>query len=272
KYRLVFDDANKGKTFKGASGNTYTLGVSADGRELKVGNVVIAKLVLPEKFADKAGDKEEANYTMIEYQHNKVAHALLNYCSHSEFNNKNEAVLKNFLNVIISLAIQNDDACKPLTVENGSFNVRFLRPLDVTDANYEIIDAGSDGKQLIYLNGLFDYKDWRDAWGPGYFEYYGIKGIKVDGLTDGDPLSDNHSVKADLNNTGMKALYTITSQLDFTYHEDAANGNYLEYNNLSSTVQEFKLEIPVIVEYIWGEFNTTATVTVKRTQGNAKQF
>lgn len=272
KYRLVFDDANKGKQFKGADGKTYTLSVSEDGRELKVGNVVIAKLVLPEKFADKAGDKEEANYTMIEYQHNKVAHALLNYCSHSEFNNKNEAVLKNFLNVIISLAIQNDDACKPITVENGSFNVRFLRPLDVTDANYEIIDAGSDGKQLIYLNGLFEYKDWRDAWGPGYFEYYGIKGIKVDGLTDGDPLSDNHSVKADLNNTGMKALYTITSQLDFTYHEDAANGNYLEYNNLSSTVQEFKLEIPVIVEYIWGEFNTTATVTVKRTQGNAKQF
>ena len=70
----------------------------------------------------------------------------------------------------------------------------------------------------------------------------------------------------------MVALYTITSQLDFTYHEDADNGNYLEYNNLSNTVQEFKLEIPVVVEYIWGEFNTKATVTVKRTEGNAKKF
>ena len=228
--------------------------------------------MIPAKFADKEGTTEEANYTMIEYQHSTAAHALLNYCSHSEFNAKNEAVLKDFLNVIITLAIQNDDACKPISVENGTFNVRFLRPLDVTDANASIIDAGSDGKQIIKLNGLFDYKDWRDAWKPGYFEYYGIKGIKVVGLTDGDPLSDNHSVQADLNNTGMKALYTITSQLDFTYHEDEQNGNYLEYNNLSSTVQEFKLEIPVVVEYIWGEFNTKATVTVKRTENNAKKF
>ena len=105
-----------------------------------------------------------------------------------------------------------------------------------------------------------------------WMQSIGIKGIKVVGLTDGDPLSDNHSVQADLNNTGMKALYTITSQLDFTYHEDEQNGNYLEYNNLSSTVQEFKLEIPVVVEYIWGEFNTKATVTVKRTENNAKKF
>lgn len=272
KYRLVFDKANDGKKFKGADGKTYTLKVSEDGRTLSAGNQLIAKLVIPAKFADKEGTTEEANYTMIEYQHSTAAHALLNYCSHSEFNAKNEAVLKDFLNVIITLAIQNDDACKPISVENGTFNVRFLRPLDVTDANASIIDAGSDGKQIIKLNGLFDYKDWRDAWKPGYFEYYGIKGIKVVGLTDGDPLSDNHSVQADLNNTGMKALYTITSQLDFTYHEDDQNGNYLEYNNLSSTVQEFKLEIPVVVEYIWGEFNTKATVTVKRTENNAKKF
>ena len=49
-------------------------------------------------------------------------------------------------------------------------------------------------------------------------------------------------------------------------------GNYLEYNNLSSTVQKFELEIPVVVEYIWGEFATTAKVTVDRTQDNAKKF
>ena len=275
-YRLIFDEANTGKKFKGADGKTYTLKVAKDGRELlEDGGQSIAKLVLPAKFADKAGTTEEANYTMIEYQHSTAAHALLNYCSHSEFNAKNEAVLKDFLNVIITLSVQSTqqgaDNCKPLTVENGTFNVRFLRPLDVTDAEASIIDAGKGGKQIIELDGLFDYKDWRDAWNTGYFEYYGIKGIKVVGLTNGDPLSDNHDVLADLNNTGMKALYTITSQLDFTYHEDA-NGNYLEYNNLSSTVQEFKLEIPVVVEYIWGEFNTKATVTVKRTEGNAKQF
>ena len=282
KYRLVFDDANKGKTFKGASGNTYTLGVSADGRDLKVGNVVIAQLVLPDEFADKAGTTEEANFTMIKYLHTKVGHDLLNYCSHNEFAAKNDAVLNNFLNVIISLSIQNDDACKPIKVENGSFNVRFLRPIDVTDGKSEIEDASTEGKQIIYLNGLFDYQDWRNAWKGvnrkigdrnNYFDYYGIEGIEIPGLQDGNKLSTNRDVKADLNNTGMKPLYQITNQLDFTYHVDATNGNYIEYNNLSSTVLEFEVEIPVVVKYIWGEFNTKATVTVKRTAGNnAKKF
>ena len=282
KYRLVFDIANKDKVFKGASGASYTLKLSADQRELLTStNQSIAKLVLPAKFADKAGDREEANYTMIEYQHSYAAHDLLNYASHKEFNDKNDAVLNDYLNVIITLAVQNDDECKPIKVENGQFNVRFLRPIDVTSKNSVIKDASSSGKQIIYLNGLFDYKDWRNEWKgvnkkigsrDNYFDYYGIKGIKVPGLTDGDPLSDNHNVKCDLNNDGMKALYLISSQLDFTYHEDATKGNYLEYNNLSSTVQLFELEIPVVIEYIWGEFATTAKVTVDRTQDNAKKF
>ena len=282
KYRLVFDAANNGKQFKGASGATYTLKVSADQRELlTTTNQSIAKLVLPAKFADKAGDREEANYTMIEYQHSNAAHDLLNYASHKEFNNKNDEVLNNYLNVIITLAVQNDDVCKPIKVENGQFNVRFLRPIDVDSKNSVIKDASSSGKQIIYLNGLFDYKDWRNEWKgvnkktgdpKNYFDYYGIKGIKVPGLTDGDALSDNHDVKCDLNNDGMKALFQISSQLDFTYHEDATTGNYLEYNNLSSTVQKFELEIPVVIEYIWGEFATTAKVTVDRTQDNAKKF
>ena len=282
KYRLVFDIANNDQVFKGASGKSYTLKVSDDGRELlTTTNQSIAKLVLPAKFADKAGDREEANYTMIEYQHSNAAHDLLNYASHKEFNDKNDAVLKDYLNVIITLAVQNDDECKPIKVENGQFNVRFLRPIDVDSKNSVIKDASSSGKQIIYLNGLFDYKDWRNEWKgvnkkigdpKNYFDYYGIKGIKVPGLTDGDALSDNHDVKCDLNNDGMKALFQISSQLDFTYHEDATTGNYLEYNNLSSTVQKFELEIPVVIEYIWGEFATTAKVTVDRTQDNAKKF
>ena len=263
KYRLVFDEANIGKKFKGADGKTYTLSVSADGRELKVNNVVIAKLVLPAKFADKAGDMEEANYTMIEYQHNKIAHALLNYCSHKEFDAKNDAVLNNFLNVIISLAIQNEDVCKPLDVEKTTFNVRFIRPIDVSEPHIMLLpDIPGDNTNTIYLNRIFDYSDWRGLWSNSYFDYYGVMTPKIDGLTDGELLSVNHSVKADLNGAGMKPMYQISSQLDFTYHEDPFLGNYIEYNNTGTNIQSLKLEIPVIVEYIWGEFYTIVTVTM----------
>ena len=271
KYRLFFDAANNGKIFKGASGATYTLKVSDNGRELlTTTNQSIAKLVLPEKFADKTGDPEEANYTMIEYQHSNAAHDLLNYASHKEFKDKNEAVLNNYLNVIIALVVQNGES-KSIKVEDGQFNVRFLRPIDVTSKNSVIKLASSSGKPIIYLSGLLDYKDWRNEWmgvnkltgnPKNYFDYYGIKGIKVPGLTDGDPLSDNHNVKCDLNNQGMEALYLISSTLDFIFHEDASIGNYLEYNNLNPTTQDFVIELPVEVEYIWGKIVTKALFDV----------
>jgi len=277
KYRLVFDDANNGKQFKGASEKTYTLKVGADGRELlTTDGQLIAKLVLPKKFADKAGDKEEANFTMIEYQHSKAAHDLLNYASHNEFNVKNDSILDNYLNVIISLAVQNDNECKPIKIENGQFNVRFLRPIDVKSKDSKIEDASTDGKQRIYLADLVDFKDWRDAWkgdnpGGSYYKYYGVEGVKVPGLNDGDFLSDNHDVTADLNNNGKDKLFEISGQVDFKYHEKDGV-TYLEYNNLSSTVLTFELEIPVVIEYIWGEFYTTAKVTVDRTHANAKKL
>ena len=84
-YTLVFDKSNAGKEFKGNDGKTYVLSVSADGKQLKAnikGNTitqVIAELVLIDE--SKAGQKDEADYTMVVYKHGKYAEALLNYAS-----------------------------------------------------------------------------------------------------------------------------------------------------------------------------------------------
>lgn len=277
-YTLVFDKSNNGKQFKGNDGKTYTLSVSSDGKQLlaKTGTrlpEVIAELVLTDE--SYAGTAAEADYTMVVYKHGTAAEALLNYASHKEFNDKNDAVLNNTLTAIIGVLAKNE--CQELTLSNKTFNVRFLRPIDVLNKDAEIEDASTDGMQIINLLDLVDFKDWRDAWkganpGGSYYTYYGIKGVYVGDaevkLADGEALSSIDAVKANLDHKGMEQLNNITNQLDFIYSSE--NGGQLVYKNVSSTVQTFELEIPIRVEYIWGNLYTVATVTVNRTHHNAK--
>ena len=277
-YTLVFDKSNVGKKFMGNDGKEYTLSVSADGKQLlaKTGSrlpEVIAELVLTDD--SKAGQKDEADYTQVVYQHGTAAEALLNYASHSEFNDKNDAVLNKTLTAIIGVKAVNE--CQELTLSNKTFNVRFLRPIDVINKDAEIEDASTDGMQIINLLDLVWFKDWRDAWkgdnpGGSYYTYYGIKGVFVGDaevkLADGEALSSTDAVKANLDHKGMEQLNNITNQLDFIYSSE--NGGQLVYKNVSSTVQTFELQIPIRVEYIWGNVYTTATVTVNRTHHNAK--
>ena len=278
-YSLVFDKSNNGKEFLGNDGKTYVLSVANDGKQLKAnikGNTikqVIAELVLTNP--SKAGQPDEADYTMVVYKHGTYAEALLNYCSHNEFNDKNDAVLNKNLTAIIGVLAKNE--CQELELSNQTFNVRFLRPIDVYNKDAEIEDASTDGMQIINLLDLVEFKDWRDAWkgdNPGgtYYTYYGINGVFVGDaevkLEDGQALSSIDAVKANLDHKGMEQLNNITSQLDFIYSSD--NGGQLIYKNVSSTLHTFELEIPIRIEYIWGSLYTVATVTVNRTHSNAK--
>ena len=250
-YRLIFHESNNGKKFKGTDGKTYVLRVSDDGRTLLVGIHEIAKLVVPEMFYDKVGDRNEANYTMIEYQQSDIAQALLNYCSHEDFKNNNQEKLNNFLNVVVSIAIQNGDYCKPLSVENQSFNVRFI-PITQKES--------VEGKQIFYLKDLFK-SDGNEE----------ITSITIPALTDYDNLSDNRDIQTNLNDR-IKPLYQITRLFNLTYHENATLGNYIEYNQSGGfVVQKFNVEIPLEVKYVGGNIvKTTVTLTIGSDDATAK--
>ena len=250
-YRLIFHESNNGKKFKGTDGKTYVLRVSDDGRTLLVGIHEIAKLVVPEMFYDKVGDRNEANYTMIEYQQSDIAQALLNYCSHEDFKNNNQEKLNNFLNVVVSIAIQNGDYCKPLSVENQSFNVRFI-PITQKES--------VEGKQIFYLKDLFK-SDGNEE----------ITSITIPALTDYDNLSDNRDIQTNLNDR-IKPLYQITRLFNLTYHENATLGNYIEYNQSGGfVVQKFNVEIPLEVKYVGGNIvKTTVTLTIGSDDAAAK--
>ena len=259
---LVFSVENNGKEYKGIDGKTYKMSISDDGQKLYGNGELVAKLAYFPENSTNLKDKR------IEYQHGAAAHALLNYKAHNE-------LADDVINAIISLKATSAK-CGELPLENNTFDVRFLRPINLFSKNKVIEDASVEGLQEIKLWDLVSFTDWRDAWkgevpGGSYAKYYGIKAIKVVGVEDGARISSNLDVKTDLNGTAGvcdKSLREVSDQLDFVF--DATNSK-LVYRNLSSTVQEFTLEIPVAVEYYWGEVPATIKVTVQRTHHNAKQ-
>lgn len=262
---LIFDEVNVGRTFIGESGKTYTMSLSSDAKTLKATNNGITQNVAVISYK---GEPQDIDHEAIFLQQTDFAKDLLNYKAHN-------ALDDNTLIATIGLVAVNK--CNmPLALSNNTFDVRFLRPINVTNANKSIEDASVDVLQTIKLADLVVFTDWREAWkgeNPGgeYWLYYGVKGITIDGVSNGEKISRNPDVLTDQNQETdvFKSLQSINGAVDFTYYE--ADGGYLVYKNLSSTVKTFTVKIPVTVEYIWGKIRTTASVTVVRTHENAKQ-
>lgn len=266
---VVFDAANNNKEFKGVDGKTYVMSVADNGKTLNAqikGNQTkksVAKLTSP----------ADPSTTQISYERNDYAYALLNYKGSNE-------LADDVVKAIIGIMAQNNCA-KTLPLKNNTFDVRFLRPINAMDAAKTIEDANYTELQVIKAEDLLLFTDWRNAWnnkqnwgkGGEYARYYGITGVTIEGIADGQSISDNPKVMTNLGQNDPKkfvSLASVTKNIDFVY--TAADGGTLTYKNLSSTVQEFQIKIPVTVNYLWGYITKDVTITVKKTANNAKKF
>lgn len=252
KLDLQFAKANEGKEFKGVSGKTYVLSVVANGKTLEA--------YIKGTHATQAVVKIEGrdvNAQKAVYQETEFAKDLLNYKKHNELD-------ENTLTAIVGIYAKN--ACHELPLTNNTFNVRFLRPLNITNTSAEVEDAGTEA-QVIDLMKLLTFTDWRDAWQKGYDKFYGIKGVKVAGVANGQKISQNADVLTDQNgNTTMVPLQSVNGAIDFVY-----SYGKLTYKNYNTTTADFKVQIPVVITYDWGEVPQTIIVNVKRTHSNAKK-
>lgn len=249
---LQFAKANDGKEFKGVSGKTYVLSVAANGKTLEAN--IKGKT---DKQAVVTIEGRDVNAQKAVYQETEFAKDLLNYKKHNELD-------ENTLTAIVGIYAKN--GCHELPLTNNTFNVRFLRPLNITNTSAEVEDAGTEA-QVIDLMKLLTFTDWRDAWQNGYDKFYGIKGVKVAGVDNNQKISQNADVLTDQNgNTKMVPLQSVNGAIDFVY-----SYGKLTYKNYNTTTADFKVQIPVVVTYDWGEVPQTITVNVKRTHSNAKK-
>lgn len=249
---LQFAKANDGKEFKGVSGKTYVLSVAANGKTLEAN--IKGKT---DKQSVVKIEGRDVNAQKAVYQETEFAKDLLNYKKHNELD-------ENTLTAIVGIYAKN--ACHELPLTNNTFNVRFLRPLNITNTSAEVEDAGTEA-QVIDLMSLLTFTDWRDAWQKGYDKFYGIKGVKVAGVDNNQKISQNADVLTDQNgNTKMVPLQSVNGAIDFVY-----SYGKLTYKNYNTTTADFKVQIPVVVTYDWGEVPQTIIVNVKRTHSNAKK-
>ena len=265
------------------------MGVSADGKKLlateKNGVVITAQTIatIDGSYCDAAGIKAQK----VSYAHTDAAHSLLNYVAHNK-------LADDVLKAIVALKVKTNVCEHELALTNKEFNVRFLRPINVAGVNKELEDA-QDNKQMISLYDMVTLSDWRDygfASHASYWNFYNIKDIRVIGnYTFGTennqatgiikPYIYTTMTKGGQNNNTLDQKVkqsTISNQVLFRAVKDAtattgkAKYGYLLYENLSSTVQEFTVRVPLEVTYEWGTVVTYADVKIKNTHSNAKRF
>lgn len=155
-------------------------------------------------------------------------------------------------------------------VDNKEFDVKFIRPISITDATAKFIDGVTTSAPL-----KLTFVDWRGYNFVGtrvpstnYFTYYGVKSIALD--------IDN--AKTNLNNNWNDKLSELTSKIKLNFVAPteaqiaAEDFGTITYSNNGSTVGTFQVKIPATVTYDWGELKTEVVVTIEKTQiGGAKR-
>ena len=155
-------------------------------------------------------------------------------------------------------------------VDNKEFDVKFIRPISITDATAKFVDGVTTTAPL-----KLTFVDWRGYNFTGtrvptanYFTYYGVKSIAL----------DIPNAKTNLNNNWNDKLSELTSKIKLAYVAPteaqiaAEDFGTITYSNNGSTVGTFQVKIPATVTYDWGELKTEVVVTIEKTQiGGAKR-
>ena len=246
----------------GPAGETYILSTNPTGSILYANGTAIAEI--------------NPATGVLDYQNNATAKEVLNLWGHAYPNTYAK----------VTLVATYDDCDLPLGDE--TFNVRFLRPLDITpgnDANF--IDAQANGSE-VFLGDLFGLVDWRDQ-----AVIVGSLGTYTSAMENGCPLYDYYhigemrvlldDVTCNLNGNPDDLLSVVAPSVDLSVNGgtisggvayfNIANANDLNnfsivYRNNEANVRDFDMIIPVEIEYAWGTLKGEIKAHVDATMAN----
>lgn len=263
-----FEAAKDGSwTVKGVSGTVYTLKVAENEYSLLI--VKKGDADVNETIASLATDGT------ISFVESADADDILNYKGHDQLGERET------FTAYIGLAIVNTCYKVPLSGKTW-FNVRFVRPLDLTQPKAaEVKDAPNEWQTIDVVN-LVQVNDWRNYVGDPKngnggkdennkfdFKYYGIELTTDAGAvyTDAAKGADSREVLTDV--AAIKKLHK-TSQIPGLELKGVATApSQLLYKNSSAVTGTFHLYVPVKMTYVFGKTPQTlySVVTVKKTEG-----
>lgn len=269
KNTFVFADkvAQTDQTVYGMSGAKYT--VTGDGVNLKAKHVSTGKV-------ETIALIDNSKYT-VTFQEGPYAKDLLNYAGAQSLG-KNQTLAA-------TVKISAVNGCdKEITVNNDSYNVRFLRPITVVMKGDPKLKDGVDNGSSFEVANFLSFIDWRniaftDA--NKYLAYYGVEGVVVGEL---DPVNgtvkeanDNDIttyVTTNLNGgtLGKTKLNSILPDIKLTYTKAASISlssiGVLNYRNAGNVLgYAFKIRVPFLVKYKWGYVECSLDVTIDPTIG-----
>lgn len=247
-YKFIITEANEKQV--GLSGTKYRMSTSADGHLL---------------FANAGNDTQviaELDKSTVKYNETGVyALDLLNAASHKD--------LAHTVTATVGIYVTN--ACDmPLPVENNTFDVKFLRPINATGAADVAFTDAIDGGNQTDLYKLLTFTDWRGTWKDDFVQApnagYGVTSI--------DP--DVTHITTNMNNgtLGETLLSSITKDITFKKVANAGKPyggvtfGQLVYENAGHVTAKFMVRVPLTVTYYWGKVTTYVDITVNATQGN----
>ena len=199
----------------------------------------------------------------LTYQDNTVAKAILNAYGRGQYEDRQTLAAR--------IAISAINGCDhSFKVNDNAFEVRFLRPINVTvNPNKGLIDALDKGDNLK-LSEVLKFVDWRGE-GVGtfteankLFTYYGVSAVNVN--------KDNITTNLNNGTLGETLITAVNSNIQINYTSATALGlndlGTLNYKNNSGELRaEFQIRVPVTITYKWGDLIVDVDITIHPTIG-----
>lgn len=267
-------------TVKGYSGNEYTLALSDDNLTIKIVKVKKVGAKDPADIDKKLVGMDAAG--KVTYVEGEESDDILNFASHSKLGSKQT------FTAYVQITLP--ELCYEPYMPQTFFNVRFLRPLNLSGAEpYEIKDAPNDW-QKISFGKLVSVTDWRDYTGLADntnlgkndgkkqfdFKYYGIEFIAdvENALTDANlGTAARDSYKNDV----AYRKQCVNAKKNITNLQLVQDGDFVKYMNNGGNTGTYHIFLPIKMKYVFGNYDASqqkawAVITVKNTAGNAKKI
>ena len=290
---VTLTDEQKANTFAtGASGAKYLLFLmNANSKYLMAikeddSHNIIISLANAQNVVELGSDyNREASFFGRQDPTHDYARDLLNHSAHLEL-----AAGETFTTHML---LDNKEYCLPLAITGNQFDIRWLRPITGRlNQDKEVIDAVDNGA-TIELGTLVTFEDWRysetsedyEFWVKekknggytsknfNYFNYYGVKSINPNLDLATTDLNGDWDLLSHFDGVSFQYIpYEAAEGEEILPYADEADFvrkmGYILYQNIGFGVAEFKVTLPVTIEYDWGYTAAVdITVTIRKTEG-----
>lgn len=162
---------NNGRKFQAIDGKVYVGDVRAEGKELWVYNGEKGKAGYVEALLATIKTQNDAghyNTTFVEYAKNDIAKAILNNCDSKNFADKGDVKQDPIVTLAIDAWRCEKASWYKYTLTDYTWDVRFLRPINVLPVEQYYVDASTDEitadkhqDHVVNLRDLVELCDWR---------------------------------------------------------------------------------------------------------------